>query len=265
MEVIVMKLFLTGDTHGDDFHRLNSKNFPEGKLLNKEDYVVVLGDFGCPWNNFINNDINTISMEDKWILETFYNKKPWTTLFIPGNHENYNNLNCYPEVHLDPICISGGPKVKKLNDSVYMLQNGFYQFGNKLVYCFGGATSIDKKYRIEDVSWWKQEVPTHEELEMYFTQFINSGKIPNYIFSHTTSSIVTETAILQLGSLGFNIQSKINDPVVKYLDNILEYIKKHDTKNEYLANFCGHFHLEKVYRAYKTYILYRNVIELNLD
>ena len=37
-----MRLFVTGDTHGDiDFHKLNTKNFPQGNLLTKDDFVIM--------------------------------------------------------------------------------------------------------------------------------------------------------------------------------------------------------------------------------
>ena len=81
------RVFITGDLHGNiDIKKLNSKNFPEGNSLTKEDYVIICGDFGLVWNN---------SAEElywrKWLDE-----KPWTTLFVDGNHENFNLLNDYP-------------------------------------------------------------------------------------------------------------------------------------------------------------------------
>ena len=44
-------IFITGDTHGDiDIQKLSSKNFPKGKTLTKNDYVIVCGDFGLVWD-----------------------------------------------------------------------------------------------------------------------------------------------------------------------------------------------------------------------
>ena len=44
-------LFVTGDLHGDhDWSKLNTENFPIQKELTKDDYVVVLGDFGAVWD-----------------------------------------------------------------------------------------------------------------------------------------------------------------------------------------------------------------------
>ena len=45
-------IFITGDTHGEiDIAKLNSKNFPQGNDLTKNDYVIILGDFGFIWKN----------------------------------------------------------------------------------------------------------------------------------------------------------------------------------------------------------------------
>ena len=42
-------IFITGDTHGD-FTRFSSENFPEQKRMNKEDFVIICGDFGGLWD-----------------------------------------------------------------------------------------------------------------------------------------------------------------------------------------------------------------------
>ena len=44
------RIFITGDTHGDyDWHKLNTKFFPEQKEFTKDDYVIITGDFGGVW------------------------------------------------------------------------------------------------------------------------------------------------------------------------------------------------------------------------
>lgn len=43
-----MKIFATGDTHGN-FERFRPEYFPEGQELTKEDVVLQLGDFGGVW------------------------------------------------------------------------------------------------------------------------------------------------------------------------------------------------------------------------
>jgi len=45
-------IYITGDLHGGiDISKLSSKCFAEQKILSKNDYVIICGDFGCVWNN----------------------------------------------------------------------------------------------------------------------------------------------------------------------------------------------------------------------
>ena len=76
-----------GDTHGR-FERFSAETFPLGKELTKEDYVIILGDWGGIWEQSEKN-----KNENYWLK--WLNEKPWTTLFIDGNHENYDRLNTY--------------------------------------------------------------------------------------------------------------------------------------------------------------------------
>ena len=43
-------VFVTGDVHGGyDLEKQSNKNFPTGKTLTRDDYVIVCGDFGLPF------------------------------------------------------------------------------------------------------------------------------------------------------------------------------------------------------------------------
>ena len=75
-------VFVTGDTHGDWINRLNVNSFPEQKEMTKDDYVIICGDFGI-WDN---------SKREKYNL-SWLDDKPFTTLFVSGNHENYDILD----------------------------------------------------------------------------------------------------------------------------------------------------------------------------
>ena len=44
------RIFITGDTHGEnDIGKLNTRLFPIQKQLTKDDYVIIVGDFGACW------------------------------------------------------------------------------------------------------------------------------------------------------------------------------------------------------------------------
>ena len=126
-ESVIMAVYVTGDTHGDWMGRLNSNAFPEGLELTKDDYVLVLGDFGI-WDN---------SNREKYNLD-WLEKKPWTTLFVEGNHENYDILDSLPvsEWH--------GGKVHFIRPSVIHLMRGqVFSIEGKTFFSFGGASSHD--------------------------------------------------------------------------------------------------------------------------
>ncbi len=80
-----MAIFITGDTHGD-FTRFKKDIFYEQAELTKEDCVIITGDFGGIWDGSAN--------ERYWL--DWLEKKPFTTLFVSGNHENYDLLAEYP-------------------------------------------------------------------------------------------------------------------------------------------------------------------------
>jgi len=73
-------IFITGDTHGD-FDRFTSRNWPIGKTLTKDDYVIICGDFGGVWNYPGHKSYDQQEYNLNWL-----NDKPFTTLFVDGNH-----------------------------------------------------------------------------------------------------------------------------------------------------------------------------------
>ena len=104
---VVEIIWITGDTHGGWIHRLNMDSFPEQREMTKDDYVIVLGDFGI-WRD---------SPQQRWYLN-WLEERYFTTLFIDGNHECYYILDAYPveEWH--------GGKVHFIKPSVIHLMRG---------------------------------------------------------------------------------------------------------------------------------------------
>ena len=188
------KIIITGDIHGNPFQRLNLENFPEGKTFTKEDYVIILGDFGLVWDDS--------AMEHSCL--NWLENKPWTTLFIDGNHENYDLLNKFP------IEEWGGGRVQKIRSSViHLLRGEVYDIGGYKFLAMGGARSHDiqdgilevgdprikiwkkddfKLFRINHISWWEEEIPNEEERKNALRNLAENDYKVDYILTHEAPS-----------------------------------------------------------------------------
>ena len=78
-------VFITGDCHGN-FRRFGRRYFPEQETMDREDYVIVAGDFGGVWAD--------TPGETYWL--DWLEQRPFTTLFVDGNHENFRRLDTFP-------------------------------------------------------------------------------------------------------------------------------------------------------------------------
>ena len=225
-------IYITGDTHGSiDIRKLNIKNFPEQRNMTKSDYVIIAGDFGVIWDN---------SKEQEYYLKWLDNKN-FTTLFIDGNHENFDILNTYPVTEWN------GGKVHQINDSIYHLMRGqVFTIDDQKIFTFGGAESIDKHHRKEFISWWRQEIPDLEEFNEGMTNLQRHNMNVDIIISHSAPKEI----ILQL-----NLdEEKINDPTSTMLNQFKEVVSfKHW--------YCGHFHTNQTIDKFT--VLYKNIVGIN--
>lgn len=226
-----MSLYITGDTHGDiDFHKLNTCNFPEQKSMSPEtDFVLVCGDFGAVWDGGKN---------DKY-LQKWYNEKPWTTLFVDGNHEQHDLLDGYP------VADWCGGEVHKISDKIIHLMRGqIYTIEGKTFFTMGGATSHDKMYRKEGVSWWTREMPSDEEYEEGLQNFNKIGNKVDYIISHCAPDQLQ-------GQIAYWYE---HDKLTNYLELVRQTV-------EFDHWYCGHYHIDKDFGSKYT-VLYNKVVKL---
>lgn len=249
-------IFITGDCHGD-FRRLNTTNFPEQKEMTKEDCVIICGDFGGVWSK------GEESKEEKHLMD-WLESKPFTTLFVDGNHENFDRLYDYPveEWH--------GGKVHKIRPSViHMMRGQVFEIDGKSVFTFGGARSHDisagilesdapdykqkKKeldmrrqlYRINHISWWQQELPSLEEMEEGRRNLAAHSYSVDFIVTHCCR---TGTQVL-IGGSGYQ-----PDILTNYLEEIRQ-------KTKFKKWFFGHYHNNRNVNA-EEILLYEQVIQI---
>ena len=247
-------IYLTGDIHGNPI-RFSKDAFPEQKNMTKDDFVIILGDFGIIW------DEKDTRNEKYWI--DWLDNKPFTTLFIDGNHENFNRLYTFPVVDFH------GGKARQVGKSVYHLCRGeIFNLNGKTFFTFGGARShditdgiLDRKdknfkfkkknldknpfalYRILNESWWELELPTDEELEHAKKNLENVSHV-DYVLTHTPPHFVYD-------ELGFK---ENRNQLTIFLDELYNNL-------DFNIWFCGHMH-ENMKVNNKLVMLYEQIVEL---
>ena len=244
------KIIITGDIHGNPFQRLNLENFPEGKTFTKEDYVIILGDFGLVWDN---------SAMEHSCLDWLENK-PWTTLFIDGNHENYDLLNKFP---IEEWC---GGRVQKIRSSViHLLRGEVYDIGGYKFLAMGGARSHDiqdgilevgdprikiwkkddfKLFRINHISWWEEEIPNEEERKNALKNLAENDYKVDYILTHEAPS----SDVVLMDHLLYH-----PDEYSKWLEMEIRQ------KVKYKKWFFGHYHLNLDINEKETCLFERRI------
>lgn len=77
-------IYITGDIHGSP-ERLGVHSFYEQKEMTRDDVVIICGDFGIVWE-----ESGESASERYWLK--WLEDKPFTTVFVCGNHENFDRL-----------------------------------------------------------------------------------------------------------------------------------------------------------------------------
>ena len=249
-------IYVTGDIHGQPY-RFNINRFPEQKEMTHDDFVIILGDFGLIWDG---------SKEEKYWLDWF-DRKPFTTLFIDGNHENFDLLDTFPVVDFH------GGKAHQIRDHVYHLMRGYvFDLCGKKFFAFGGASSHDiqdgildpndfadmddfkrtykqwnrcgKMFRVKGVSWWPQEMPNDEEMEHGRQSLKAVNNEVDFVISHCAPQ---EVASL----LGFTQRDKLT----WYFNNLLYDGLK------FTRWFFGHYHENRQIMG-KFVLLYEQITQI---
>ena len=56
----------------------------------------------------------------------------------------------------------------------------------------GGAKSVDKSYRLEGISWWKEEIPSYQVFEEGIQNLEKLNYKVDYILTHTAPQEIIE-------------------------------------------------------------------------
>lgn len=156
-----MKVLILGDVHGC-WGDLNIVMARALKLVPDIDYFVQVGDFGYAWPG----SKPFTFLKTFWEGSDLKKAKSIPFLWLDGNHENHNQLD-----------LDGGAYQP---DMIYQPRGSVVNFGEAKAMFFGGASSIDKEYRIQDKSWWPQESIQYGQV----MKALESDESFDMIFSH---------------------------------------------------------------------------------
>ena len=254
-------IFITGDTHSDVSRRLSAEAFPEQKTMTKDDYILICGDFGVVWQQ------EETKIEKYWL--DWLNAKPFTTLFVDGNHENHARLDQMP------VQSWHGGKVHYLRPSVIHLMRGQYfeDVDGCSIFSFGGARSHDivhllnpadpgfkdeKKslnkggvfYRIINETWWAREMPDKSEMDEGCRNLTAHDNEVDFIVSHEAP----QSLFLHY----YRMQpwlAQQEDPLRSYLEELHQTV-------EYRYWFFGHHH-DNVRFNLHDMLIYEQIVRVN--
>jgi Icc-related predicted phosphoesterase len=166
------KILFAGDLHGSWTH-LNKVFYRAQEV--EADLIFQVGDFGWGWSfegpmyvldgRVINAPENgALKFRNDWFSEKVADLVRETGIkfyWIDGNHENHTGLR-FVISHLIPE--SDG--TYQINPGVFYIPRGtMMEWDGAKFLCCGGASSVDKNYRTEGVSWWPEEELTLEEVD----------------------------------------------------------------------------------------------------
>lgn len=223
-----MAVFITGDVHGDiDIFKLEQFFKYDQPDLHPDDVLIVAGDFGCPWEY-------PESPADKKILK-FYQKQKCRILFVDGNHENFEALARYPSA------VFQGASCHRIRKSVLHIKRGeVIGLEDHKILCMGGAMSVDRKYRIEHLSWWRDEIPNEAE-------WVHAEE---NLLKEKPDIVITHDAPLSILRRLYDDDWYRNDfesPVASGLEHLLGLIRE---KNIPVTDwYFGHHHTDRIIRT----------------
>ena len=248
-------IYITGDIHGDVYRfSTGSLEYLEHKFT-EEDFIIICGDFGVIWDNSKEQ-----AYDLKWLEE-----KPFTTLFVTGNHENYDLLEQYP------VSEWNGGKIRRINRKVFHLMNGqVFKIDGYTFFTMGGAESHDIRdgilepddidfrqklkelrvrralFRVNHISWWKQEIPSREEMDEGVRNLERVGWKVDAVLTHCAPTHINN----RFGRL-------------YYPENALtDYLEDISKRLSFRKWFFGHYHSDEILDD-RYRLLYDLVVDLN--
>ena len=172
-------IYITGDLHGDR-SRLSEK---ELKRLKKDDTLIVCGDFGFIWDGS--------AKEDDFLQEL--GSRRYNILYADGTHENFDLLQ---SKYRTTIWNKG--KVHRISGTCFHAYRGeVFEIEDQRIFIFGGGESNDRDMRADSGTWFRQEMPSVEEMQAGAEKIDEYHCEVDYIITHEPPSLVKSTMLVR--------------------------------------------------------------------
>lgn len=212
-----MTVYVTGDIHGGlDMQKL--RDWELGDSLTSDDYLIVAGDFGFPWNFSAEECADIVWLESR----------PYTVLFVDGNHERFDH---WAE---RPVELWHGGLTQHLSDTspIRRLTRGeVFELDGSTIFTMGGATSVDREYRVPYSSWWPQELPDKRDFDTARARLDEVGWKVDCVITHTCATRMISPTLYP-------------DPGWERpdVDRLTGFLDELEDRLDYKRWYYGHFH-----------------------
>lgn len=214
-------MYFLGDLHGSFTHLLYTLTRLKKKGIN----IIQVGDFGIGFNNE-EQELKNLDYINQALIE--WDAKLYV---IRGNHD-------------DPKYFRGELK-DKLNtyySNIYFIEDyEVLEIEDKKIVCIGGGVSIDRTYRTENKSYWKDEVVVYDP-----------KKIKDIVDNNDTIDIiVTHSAPMWCHPSGIDapivreycsVDKGLREDLIEERDKLSDIFDELNSKFKFKYHFYGHFH-----------------------
>ena len=178
----------------------------------------------------------------------YHATEAFTTLFVDGNHENFDLLNALPEKEWH------GGRVHEVRENILHLMRGqIFTFGGLTWFTMGGASSHDIRdgildpkepdfeqrywllrrmramFRVKGVSWWAEEMPNSQEYADALSSLDRMNWKVDCILTHCGPSSIVRKIDPSYGS----------DQLTDFLDMV-------NQRCQFTYWFFGHYHDNRI-------------------
>lgn len=225
-------IYITGDTHRD-FRRIAF--FCDTLGTRTDDILIILGDAG----------INYFGGQKDRDFKRVLSELPVTLFCIHGNHEQRPaTLPGYREAqwHGGAVYIED-----EFSNLLFARDGEVFDFDGRQCLVIGGAYSVDKPYRTQNVSWWPDEQPSEAIRRTVEARLDELDNRVDVVLSHTCPLKYEPTEVFLPGI----DQSAVDKSTERWLDAL-------EDRLSYDRWYCAHYHTEKT--VGKLRFLYKSIL-----